>query len=61
MAAANYTNDVLKMCYGEMSDPGGIGTKRMTRLVSQVRSENSSCAAKCLSEFRQTRSDTFGV
>ena len=24
-------------------------------------SENSSCTAKCLSEFRQTRSDTFGV
>ena len=23
MAAANYTNDVLKMFYGEMSDPGG--------------------------------------
>ena len=37
MAAANYTNDVLKMFYGEMSDAGGIGTQRMTRLVPTAR------------------------
>ena len=59
MASQNYLDEM----FGEKSAEPAFQTVVQDPIEEDTYyySENSSCAAKCLAEFRQTRSDTFDV